>query len=91
MEFLVLSIGFIKNTMELLVDVLNSFNEFSGFFNLILGMGIFFLCGCMGKCYTNVVKWLKSQAHLKRDVVGRAMEGSVVAMLDIRKALIPCV
>jgi hypothetical protein len=34
---------------------------------------------------------LKSQPHLKGVVVGRAMEGSVVAMLNIGETLIPCV
>jgi hypothetical protein len=83
MEFLVLSIGFLQNIMDLLVDVLNPFNEFGGFINLILRMGIFCQCGCKGQCYINGAQWLKSQAHLKMVVVDRAMEGFVVAMEDI--------
>jgi hypothetical protein len=34
---------------------------------------------------------MKHQAHLKRDVTNRAMKGSIVAMVNIRKAIIPCV
>jgi hypothetical protein len=34
---------------------------------------------------------MEPQAHLKRVMANRAMEGSIVAMLNIRKALIPCV
>jgi hypothetical protein len=90
MALLVLNIEFIQNIMEILVDVLNLFNEFGSFFNLRLSMGILCLFGCKGKCYINGAQWLKSKAHLKRVVVGRAMEGSIVAMLEIRKALIPC-
>jgi hypothetical protein len=73
------------------VDVIDPFNEFGGFFSLILSMGIFFLCGCKRKCYINGAQWLKSQAHVKMAMVGRAMEGYVVAMLNIIKSLIPCV
>jgi hypothetical protein len=91
MVFLVLSIGFLQNIMNLLADVLNLFNEFGGLFDLRLIMGIFFMCGCKGQCYINGAQWLKTQADLKRVVVGRAIECSVVAMLGIRKALIPCV
>jgi hypothetical protein len=69
MALLVLSIGFLQNIMDLLVDVLNPFNEFGGLVGLRLSMGIFFLCGCKGQCYINGAQWLKSQAHLKRVVV----------------------
>jgi hypothetical protein len=40
--------------------------------------------------YNNGEQWLKPQAHLKRDVHDRAMEGSVIIILNIWKALIPC-
>jgi hypothetical protein len=73
MVLLVLSTGFLQNIMDLFADVLNPVNEFVGFFNLRLSMGILFLCGCKGKFYINVAQWLKTQAHLKRIVVGRAM------------------
>jgi hypothetical protein len=46
MAFLVLSIGFLENLMDLLVDVLNTLNEYGGFVGLRKNMGIFFLCGC---------------------------------------------
>jgi hypothetical protein len=46
MELLVLSIGFLKNIMDLLVDVLNLLNEYGGFVGFGVNMGIFFLCGC---------------------------------------------
>jgi hypothetical protein len=76
--------------MDLLVDVLDPFNEFGGFVNLILSMARLCMCGCKGQCYINGAQWLKSQAHLKRVMVGQAMEGSVVVVLNIRKDLIPC-
>jgi hypothetical protein len=41
MALLVLSIGFLQNIMDLLVDVLNPFNEFGGLVSLRLSMGIF--------------------------------------------------
>jgi hypothetical protein len=45
MAFLILSIGFLQNLMDLLVDVMNLLNESGGFVNLRLNMGRFFLCG----------------------------------------------
>jgi hypothetical protein len=36
-------------------------------------------------------KWLKSQPHLKGLVASWAMYDSIVAMLNIRNTLIPCV
>jgi len=33
---------------------------------------------------------MEPQTHLKRDVANRVVEGSIVAMLNIRKAFIPC-
>jgi hypothetical protein len=75
--------------MDMLADMLNSFNEFGGLVGLKLSMGRFYLCGCKGQCYINGAQWLKTQAHLKKVVVGRAMECSIVVVLDIRKALIP--
>jgi hypothetical protein len=77
--------------MDLLEYVMNPFNEFGGFVGFILNMGRLCLCGCKGKFYINGAQWLKSDAHLKTDVVGDAMEGSVVDMLNIRKDHIPCV
>jgi hypothetical protein len=38
-ELLVLSIGFLQNLMDLLVDVLNLLNESGGFVGLRLNMG----------------------------------------------------
>jgi hypothetical protein len=89
MALLVLSIGFLKNIIDLLAEMLYLFNQFGVFIDLILSMGRLCMCGCKGKCYINRAQWLKSQAHLKRVVVGQLMEGSVVVVLDIRKALIP--
>jgi hypothetical protein len=76
--------------MDLLVDVLNPFNKLGGFVSLRLNMGIFFLCGRKGQCDINGTQWLKSQPHLKGVVVGRAMERSVVVVLNIGETLIPC-
>jgi hypothetical protein len=51
--------------MDLLVDVLNPFNELGGFVGLRLNMGRLCLCGCKGQCDINGTQWLKSQPHLK--------------------------
>jgi hypothetical protein len=48
MEFFVLSFGFFQNITDLLVDVLDPFNEFDVFFDLLLIMGILYMCGCKG-------------------------------------------
>jgi hypothetical protein len=53
MALLVLSIEFLKTVMDLLVDAMDLFNEFGGFFDLILNMVILFMCGCEGHCYIN--------------------------------------
>jgi hypothetical protein len=66
MVILVLSIGFLQNIMYLLAYVLNPFNEFSILFGLRLSMGRF--------CLSRWAQWLKTQDHLKRVVVGQAME-----------------
>jgi len=44
----VLSIGFLQDIMEMLANVLNSFNKLSSFVNAILNMCIYFLCSCEG-------------------------------------------
>ena len=62
MVLLVLGIGFLQNTMELLLDVLNLFNELGGFFSLYVSMRGFGLCGCKGKSYISGAQWLKSEA-----------------------------
>jgi hypothetical protein len=46
MALLVLRIEFLKNIMDLLVDVLNLLNEFGGVVGFKLNMGIFFMGGC---------------------------------------------
>ena len=53
MPLLVFSIGLFKNIMDLLEDVMDSFNKFGGFISLILSMGRFLLCGFKGKSYIN--------------------------------------
>jgi hypothetical protein len=90
MALLVLGIGFLQNIMNLLLDVLDSFNKFGCSINLSLSMGGLFLCRCNGQSYINWGQWLEPQAHLKRVVANRVVEGSIVAMLNIRKDLIPC-
>jgi hypothetical protein len=60
MVLLVLGIGLIQNILNLLVDVLDSFNEMGDFFGFTLCMGRFF----------HGSQWLKSQSHLKGVVVG---------------------
>ena len=60
MALLVLGIAFMQNIMDLLLDVLNPFNEPSGFVGLCVSMRGFGLCGCKGKSYINGAQWLKS-------------------------------
>jgi hypothetical protein len=45
MALLVLSIGFLQNLMDLLVDVRNPLNESGGFVGIRLNMGSVCLCG----------------------------------------------
>jgi hypothetical protein len=45
MAFLVLSIGFLQNILDLLADLLNLLNESGGFVGLKLNMGRVYLCG----------------------------------------------
>ena len=61
MALLVLGIGFLKNIMDMLLDVLNIFNEPGGFIGLcVSSMRGFGLCGWKGKSYINGAQWLKS-------------------------------
>ena len=90
MALLVLGIGFLQNIMNLLSDVLNPFNEPSGFVNLCVSMRGFGLCGCKGKSYINGAQWLKPKVYLKRIVTSRYMKRFVIVVLNIRNALIPC-
>jgi hypothetical protein len=87
---LVLGVGFLQTIMKLLLDVMDSFNKFGYLIILGLSMGDFFLCSCNGQHYVIGGKWPKSQAHLKMVVANRVLEGSIVAMLNIRKTLIRC-
>jgi hypothetical protein len=70
MALLVLGIGLMQNILNLLADVMDSFNEPGGFVDLSFHMGQFFLCGCKGYCNIHGTQWLKSQPHLKGVVVG---------------------
>jgi hypothetical protein len=87
---LIHGIGFMQNIMILLLDVMDSFNEFGFLINLGLSMGGILSCDCNGQSYVNGGQWMEPQGHLKRVVANRSVEGSIVAMLKIRKALIPC-
>jgi hypothetical protein len=90
LALLVLGIGFLQNIMNLLLDVLDSLKIFGCLISLGLSMGGLFLCSCNGQSYVNGGQWLEPQAHLKRVVANRFVEGSIVAMLNIRKDFIPC-
>jgi hypothetical protein len=90
MALLVFGIGFIQSVMNLLLNVLDSFNKFGCQINLGLIMGGLFMCNCNGHSYVNEGQWLEPEAHLKRDVANGVVEGSIIAMLNIRKTLIPC-
>ena len=91
MVLLVIGIGFLQSIMNLFSDVMNLFNEPSGFFVLGVIMIRFCLCGCKGKSYINGAQWLKSQAYLKQVVATRVVNSSIVDVLHIRKVVIPCV
>jgi hypothetical protein len=87
---LVLGIGFLHNIMNLLLDVMDALNKFGFPISLGLSMGGIFLCNCNGQSYTNGGQWLEHQAHLKRAMANRVVEGYVVSMLNISKDFIPC-
>jgi hypothetical protein len=72
------------------MDVMNPLNEYGGFFNHRLIMGIFCLCSDKRKCNINGSQGLESQTHLKWDMFGGAMESSVVTVMNIVETLIPC-
>jgi hypothetical protein len=83
MVFLVLSIGFLQNILDLLVDVLNPLNEYSGFVDCRLIRGRLFLCGGKRKCNINGSQGLEARTNLKWAMVGVTMESLVVIVLDI--------
>jgi hypothetical protein len=87
---LILDVGFLQNIMNLLLDVLDPFNKFGCSISLGMSMGGLFLCSCNAQRYVNGGQWLEPQAHLKRVLTNVVVEGSIVAMLNIRKVLIPC-
>lgn len=89
MALLVLGIDFLRDIMDLLLDVLNPFNKPGFFVSLHVSMRRFIMCGFKGKSYTNGAQWLKLQGILKRDVANRTMKGLVRVMLYIRKEVIP--
>ena len=76
--------------MDLLLDVLNPFNEPSCFAGLCVSMIRVSRCGCKGKSYIKGIQCLKSQANLNWFVANRAMNSLVLSMLHIRKVVIPC-
>jgi hypothetical protein len=90
MALLVLSIGFLRNLLDLLADVLNPLNESGGFFDHRLIMGRVCLCGGKRKCNINGSQGLESQTYLKWAIVSGAMESPVVTVLDIEETLVPC-
>ena len=53
MALLVLSIVFLQNLLDLLMDVLNPLNESGGFVDHRLIMGRLYLCGVKRKCNIN--------------------------------------
>ena len=90
MVLLVLGIGFQQDIMDLFSDVLNLLTEAGGFVGLSAIMRGFSLCRCKGKSYINGAQWLKLQAYLKQVVASRVVNRYVLAMLHIRKVVIPC-
>jgi hypothetical protein len=90
MALFVLSIGFLKNLLDLLADVMNPLNEYRGFFILRMNMGRVFLCGFQRECNINGTQGLESHSHLIWDRFGGAMKISIVTMLNIGEDIIPC-
>jgi hypothetical protein len=90
MALLVLSIGFLQNLLDLLVDVLNLLNESGGFVDHRLIRGRVCLCDGKRKCNINRSQGLESQTHLKWAMAGGTMESPVVTVLDIWENLVPC-
>ena len=89
MALLILGIDFLQDIMDLLLDVLNLFNEPSCFVSLRVSMRRVGLCGCNWKSYINGTQWLKAKANLKWAMASRAMNKSIVVVLHIRKVVIP--
>jgi hypothetical protein len=89
MVFLVLSIVFLQNFMDLLADVINPLNEYGGFVNHRLIRGRVCLCSGKRKCNINGSQGLESQTHLKWAMAGGTMEISIVTVLDIWETFIP--
>jgi hypothetical protein len=89
MALLILGIGFLQNIMNLLLDVLDFLNKYGFSINLGISMGGLFLCSYNVQSYISGVQWLEPQERLKRVIFSRYVEGSVVAMLNIRKDFIP--
>jgi hypothetical protein len=88
--FLVLSIGFLQNLMDLMEDASNPLNEYGGFVDLRLNIGRFCLCGCKRWCNISGTQGLESQPHLKWAMAGGVMEILVVTVLNIGETLISC-
>ena len=72
------------------MNVLNSFNELGCSVCLYVLMGRVDLCGCKWEGDINGSQGLEFEAYLKRVVSSRAMNGSVVTVLNIWKTIIPC-
>jgi hypothetical protein len=90
MALLVLSIRFLQNLLDLLVNVMNPLNESGGFVNHRLIKGRVCMCSGKRKCNINGFQGLESQTHLKWVMASGTMESPVVTMLDIWETLIPC-
>jgi hypothetical protein len=90
MVFLVLSIVFLQNLLDMLEDVLNPFNESHGFVDRRLIRKRVCLCGGKRKCTMNGSQGLEAQTHLKWAMAGGNMESPVVTVLDIWETLVPC-
>lgn len=77
--------------MDLMVDMLHVLNEFV----FLINFGMYMSRICMSSCkwygHINGTWWLESQAHLESIVASRTVESSVIVVLDIWEALIPCV
>jgi hypothetical protein len=90
MPFLILGISLLQDNMELLLEVLDPFNEFG--FSVCLGLSMGGLCLGSGNGYNyiNGGQWMEPKAYLKRVVANSDIEGFFIAILNIWEDLIPC-
>jgi hypothetical protein len=87
---LIRDISLLRDIMNLLLEVLDPFKKFGCFFFLNQSMGRLQWRIWNGQSYINGGQWIETQAHLKRVVANRVVEGSLIATLNKWEPLAPC-